>query len=203
MSDIKIQCVDQSLTLTETPSIYSGDINTDRIIFTFSNHWNGYTKTAVVYRSEEEVYQLLLDDKNSCFIPKEVLSRDGNICIGVYGVKGNQALTSQVLRYRIRNGAISDQLVIDNPTLTIYEQIVSQYGEISNQYGNMIDSQNEYQREWSEKVDQSIQDAKNVTKQCWDAIAGLQYDETDMNGGDPWTDSTEYEFDVNGGYPFN
>ena len=127
MSEIKIQCVDQALHLVEMPPIYSGDVNYDTVSFDFDTTWNDYTKTAIFYQSKDKAYSQLLDASGSCKIPKEVLASKGICYIGVFGVYDNTVITSQVLRYRILEGAITEDLNIPDPTPSIYEQILSKY----------------------------------------------------------------------------
>lgn len=127
MSEIKIQCVDQALHLVEMPPIYSGDVNYDTVSFDFDTTWNDYTKTAIFYQSKDKVYSQLLDASGTCKIPKEVLASKGVCYIGVFGVYDNTVITSQVLGYRILEGAITEDLNIPDPTPSIYEQILSKY----------------------------------------------------------------------------
>lgn len=127
MSQLKAKCIDQVLIFENTPVITSGNINYDSIMFEFSSAWDGYTKTAIFYRSEDEVYYQLLDKANTCIIPKEVLTDKGDIYIGVFGVNGNTTLTSQVLKYKITKGAITENTIPADPTPDIYAQIISKY----------------------------------------------------------------------------
>ena len=127
MSQLKAKCIDQVLIFENTPVITSGNINYDSIMFEFSSAWDGYTKTAIFYRSEDEVYYQLLDKANTCVIPKEVLTDKGDIYIGVFGVNGNTTLTSQVLKYKITKGAITENTIPADPTPDIYAQIISKY----------------------------------------------------------------------------
>ena len=187
MSDIKVKAINQNLILTDMPDIFSGDVNTDRFIVDFDNKWNGFTKTAVFYVSENNVYKVLLND-NSCIIPKEVLKDSGKFYFGVIGVDGDKVLTSEVLTYKIGKGAITSNTVTPEPTPDIYEQILGDYNEIK-----------KLAKEWDEKVNPAIQEATNARNQCLDAIASLHLEIMDLNGGDPLT--SVYEEDVNGGYP--
>lgn len=227
MSDLRIQAIDQNLAWLDKQDIYSGDIRTDRVHFDFSRHWDGYAKTAIFCRSKDEVYQQMLDENNSCIIPWEVLSRDGCITIGVYGVKDDNVLTTQAIKYRVQNGAVSDQLYVAPPSLTIYEQVISQYagmsidqvafveyqtklmqqyhGEWEQKTDNFIDNQEnvmqQYQKRWTDEVAKSIQDASNAGDLCLSAVSALEVEFYDMNGGIPETSETDYTHDVNGGYP--
>lgn len=189
MSDIMAKAIDQCLMLIDAPDIFSGDVNIDRLVVDFNSVWDGFTKTAIFYVSENEVYKMLLKD-NTCVIPQEVLKNKGKFYFGIMGVNGDKVLTSEVITYRVGKGAITSNLIIPNPTPDIYEQIIGDYDEIK-----------KLAKEWDEKVDPAIQEAINATNLCNDAVSSLQLEFFDMNGGDPFTDSTEYELDVNGGYP--
>lgn len=148
MSQLKARCIDQVLTFENTPVITSGDVNYDSIMFDFCSRWDGFTKTAVFYRSEDEVYYQLLDEANTCNIPNEVLTEKGDIFIGVFGVSGDTTLTSQVLKYKITKGAITENLKPSDPTPDIYAQIISRYDaiieELERQFQKLEDLQAEY-----------------------------------------------------------
>ena len=148
MSQLKARCIDQVLTFENTPVITSGDVNYDSIMFDFCSRWDGFTKTAVFYRSEDEVYYQLLDEANTCNIPNEVLTEKGDIFIGVFGTSGDTTLTSQVLKYKIAKGAITENLKPSDPTPDIYAQIISRYDaiieELERQFKKLEDLQAEY-----------------------------------------------------------
>lgn len=129
MSNIKVQCIGQAVTFLNTPVISSGNMNYDTIGFEFCSKWDGYVKTAIFYRTKEEVYYQLLDDSDSCLIPNEVLGEKGVIYIGVFGTLGDKTITSQVLRYRIQEGAVTEDLKPSDPTPDIYSQLVGKYAE--------------------------------------------------------------------------
>lgn len=156
MSNIGVKVINQTAVLTNTEDIYSGDINTDTITFDFCNHWDGFVKTAIFYRTKDKPYQQLLNEDNSCTIPPEVLIEGAIINIGVYGVKDDQVLTSQIIRYRIKEGAICESIKIENPTLTIYAQIIAQYSEILANQGDFIESQNQTVNGFIESQNQTM-----------------------------------------------
>ena len=124
MSELSIKCINHVLTLVNTPDISSGNVNYDTVVFDFCANWTGYTKTAVFYRNEDEVYYQLLDSSNRCVIPKEVLQSKGRIKIGVFGVSGNKTITSNVLTYSVMEGAITEDIKPSDPTPDIYAQIL-------------------------------------------------------------------------------
>lgn len=129
MSIINIRCIDQTLTITNAPLISSGDIQTDSIKFEFCPMWNDFKKTAIFYRNESEVYAVLLDKNSEAIVPKEVLQNEGFFYFGVHGVSGDKVRTSQVLRYRVVKGAISEEVIIPDPTPDIYSQIMKMIEE--------------------------------------------------------------------------
>lgn len=120
MSDIKIKCVDQTLTFVNAPVIASGGVIEDRVVFDFCPLWNGYVKTAVFYRDKTEVYYKLLEADDSCDIPAEVLTSSGIVYIGVFGVKDESRRTSELLAYSISEGAVLNIA----PTVDVYAQIL-------------------------------------------------------------------------------
>lgn len=125
MSTIKTKLVDQNITVTNAPNIYSGDVNTDNVVFEFDASWEGFTKSAVFYRNPKERYlQLLKDDQ--CVIPHEVMGDEGKVVIGVFGVNDDKVITSEVLYYDIGKGAVvSDEM--PEPTPDIWAQILADY----------------------------------------------------------------------------
>ena len=129
MSIINIKCIDQSLTITNAPLIASGDIQTDSVKFEFCPMWNDFKKTAIFYRDESKVYGVLLDENSEAIIPKEILQTEGCFYFGVHGVLDSKVRTSQVMRYRVVKGAISEKVILPDPTPDIYSQIMTKIQE--------------------------------------------------------------------------
>lgn len=128
MSKIKLKVVDQNISLIDSPKIYSGDINTDQVVFEFDEHWTGYTKTAVFYRDIEKPYAQILTDYE-CNIPREVMTTEGRFYFGVFGVKGDELYTSEIVSYCIGAGIITTGTA-PGPDQDIWQQIINQYAEI-------------------------------------------------------------------------
>lgn len=129
MSIINIKCIDQTLTITNAPLIASGDIQTDSVKFEFCPLWDRYVKTAIFYRDESEVYGVLVDENSEAIIPKEVLQSEGCFYFGVHGVLDSKVRTSQVMRYRVVKGAVTEDVMIPEPTPDIYSQIMKMIEE--------------------------------------------------------------------------
>lgn len=132
MSNIRLNVTDQCICAVEMPAIYSGDVNYDTVTFTFSSDWNSYLKTAVFYRTKDEAYYQVLDRNNVCTIPKEVLKSKGTIFISVFGTLDNKVITSQVISYRIQEGAITEDLNTPDPTPEVFEQALAKCAEAIN-----------------------------------------------------------------------
>ena len=122
-TNINVQCTDQRLRITDQPLIASGGVNEDVVNFTFDSSWDGFTKTAVFYQTEDAVYHMLVVN-DSCSIPHEVLAEPGYLLFGVFGVNGDVIKTSEVLKYKIERGAITTATLIPDPTPDIYQQIL-------------------------------------------------------------------------------
>lgn len=121
---IKVECTDQVLRLTQTPTIASGGVKEDTVEFAFDNLWDGFNLAAVFYCGEKEVYHVGIVD-NRCIVPREVLANPGYFYLGVMGVKDGVTRTTNVLSYRVEAGAITDGVKPPEPTPSIYEQILA------------------------------------------------------------------------------
>ena len=128
-TSIHVKCTNQVLSYIETPFIASGDVNEDKIEFEFCPMWEGFTKTAVFYRNEAEVYHVLLEEDDTCLIPHEVLANPGAMYFGVFGNRDDRTKTSEVIQYTIRQGAITEATKISDPTPTIYAQLLTRMEE--------------------------------------------------------------------------
>ena len=124
---IKVQCVDQTLQATSRPTIASGGIDENVVEFSFCELWDGFTKVAVFYQDIDLPYYAALDASDSCVIPWEVLQTDGTLYIGVFGTNADAVTrTTELLRYKIAKGAITEGLVPSDPTPELWEQILAQ-----------------------------------------------------------------------------
>ena len=126
---ITVDCIDQRLLITNDPLLASGGQNESEIVFTFCPLWQGYGKTAVFYRTPDEVYNVeIVDDR--CTIPAEVLTEKGEIFFGVFGDNGSATRTSEILRYTVVQGALLPGVRPADPTPDIYAQIMGRLGAI-------------------------------------------------------------------------
>lgn len=140
MSVITLQVDDQNLTLVNSPTIASGSVLSDSVRFLFSEEWTGFSKSAVFYKDELNVFHQILDENSQAKIPNELLTGEGNIYIAVFGSKGEVTKTSEVVKYKIVQGAITENGQGSDITQSVYQQILSKIAELQNY---MIYIQNE------------------------------------------------------------
>lgn len=129
-SEIKVSCNDQVLKITESPVLAAGGLNEVRIAFNFCEKWAGFIKTAIFYRSEEDVYYALLDENDTCIVPWEVCFDEGTFYFGVFGEKDGVRRTSNVVRYKVKKGAITSDMRPSDPTPDVYHQIITEITNI-------------------------------------------------------------------------
>ena len=132
MSQIEITCIDQTAIYTDTPEIFSGDVNVDTVKFIFDDSWNDYTnKTAVFYNDPKNVYPQILDVNDVAVIPSQVIANKCKLSIGVVGTNANGDIkTSKILTYNAGKGTISDDLESSTATPDIWLQILTQIDEL-------------------------------------------------------------------------
>lgn len=184
MSQIHLSVVDQDLYFTNTPTVSSGNVQADQVKFTFNSDWDGRAKTAVFFIDENKPYYQALDSSDMCMIPDELLAEKGRIYIGVFGVKDGTILTSTLVRYKIEKGAITQ--ATGGVTPELWDQILVKYEEIDQEMDELTTDQAAF-----------LVDAKNVVQQVYDALATIQAEIIDMDGGIPSTSA--YDVDIDAG----
>lgn len=107
MSTINVTCADQVLTFTNMPVVASGDINADKIAFDFSSEWKDCAKICVFYVQKGKYHYAIINGSGEAVIPSEVMQRKAILRFGVIGFKNGVQRTSNVLAFRIHEGAYS------------------------------------------------------------------------------------------------
>ena len=168
MSQIEVTLYDQTAIFTNTPDIFSGDIDVDIVKFTFDKSWNVYNKkTAIFYNDPKKSYPVFLDDTNTVVIPSELIDRGTKLYFGVIGTNSNSEVkTSSILSYRIERGAISADVEIPPASAEIWLQILLNYEialkklqDMSNNLENMNDILNEMDQRF---IDANIENKANI-----------------------------------------
>ena len=143
MSIIQVDCIDQILTIKNSPLIASGGVKEDFVKFSFDSNWTGFGKLAMFYRNGEEtpvVYESAIASDGLCEIPHEVMSESGKICFGVTGVNGSDVRTSEILTYDIEKGSPRSGQTSEPAPTSVYNQMLAIAEEI-NTKASQIDSQ--------------------------------------------------------------
>jgi hypothetical protein len=128
-SEVRVSCTDQVLKITESPVIASGGLNEVSVIFSFCEKWDGFVKTAIFYRDEENVYYAVLDENDTCVVPWEVCYEEGTFYFSVFGEKADKRRTASVVRYKVKKGAITTDMLPSDPTPAVYDQIMALVAE--------------------------------------------------------------------------
>lgn len=128
--EITAEVRDRELRLTSIPMMPSGSRNHLRIRVAFDAEWEGTTKTLVAYRDLSKPYHVPLGLDGTALIPHEVLAEQGVVYLGVFGVAGDQRITSTIVRYGVNEGALTEGLQPSDPTPEMWEQLISAVNEV-------------------------------------------------------------------------
>ena len=71
-------------------------------------------KTAIFYKNKTKCYVRILED-DGCIVPSEVLASSGYLFIGVRGTNEDKNVNSEVVKYKIEEGALEN--APDDPTM--------------------------------------------------------------------------------------
>ncbi len=120
-----------SLTLTSKPAVFSGSENYYLCKFDFlTSDWDNLSKLAVFTSSETAVSVPVTN--NECFIPAEILSSEGSVCIGVFGTNGQEddylRISTGLVYLSVGEGAYRDAVLPAVPTPDLWEKY---YAEIT------------------------------------------------------------------------
>ena len=136
---INVECVDQDLFITNSPTLASGGICENIVSFKFCNKWDGFSKTAVFYQNEKNVFYALINNQNECEIPYEVTLNEGTLYMGVFGVNGDTRRTSKIDKIRIHKGAWTSDMHPSDPTPDIYTQLMSAITVVNDLLQSLLD----------------------------------------------------------------
>lgn len=134
MTTIYVRALDQVLEATISPRIASGNRETVLLRVDFSEHWDGFAKSAVFYTSKNPVpFSRPLSVNGLCTIPAEVLADECRLFISVQGVNSSTGAIKATLpvKYKVDPGA--PPLVISDPTPDVYQELLTAYGSAVNE----------------------------------------------------------------------
>lgn len=118
------------LCVRQRESVTSGSVNVYGVRFTFSEDWDGLTKTAV-FRAGEKTVSVLLDAAGETVVPWEVLAVPGRrLETGVYGTLGAETVLPTVwadLGYILTGAAPGEEA--RPPTPDLWQQELAKKGD--------------------------------------------------------------------------
>lgn len=124
---INAHVTDQVIQLSNLPRIASGSKNALQIRCNFCGKWEGCGKTAVFYRTEDEVYHVPVVE-GLVTVPWEVLVDEGYFWLGFMG-EDDLTRTTEAIRIEVAKGALTVATATpQEPTPDIYQQIMAAYG---------------------------------------------------------------------------
>lgn len=122
---MKIKVVNQRLYL-EPPETAEGTREYLKAEFSFSEEWDGMTKTAFFRRVDGNTYSQLLKD-DACTVPAEALAASGRVGVSVSGTLGETVITTDIKSFSVpatlSGGTPSD------PEPTVWQQILDKVDE--------------------------------------------------------------------------
>lgn len=124
---ITAQCIDQTLTLTNSPKLASGGENVFQLEVTFDSYWSGYGKEAVFYKDKSRIFHVIMSN-DVCVIPWELTAESGKVHFSVRGVKGSVTRSSEEVILTFAQGAPLEG-GYQEPLPDVYKQLMSAYGE--------------------------------------------------------------------------
>lgn len=122
---MKIKVVNQRLYL-EPPETAEGTREYLKAEFSFSEEWDGMTKTAFFRGADGNTYSQLFKD-DACTVPAEALAASGRVGVSVSGTLGETVITTDIKSFSVpatlSGGTPSD------PEPTVWQQILDKVDE--------------------------------------------------------------------------
>ena len=124
---MKIKVVNQRLYL-EPPETAEGTRGNLKAEFSFSEEWDGMTKTAFFRGADGENHPKLLED-DTCTVPAEALTAPGRVGVSVSGTLGETVITTDIKSFSVpatlSGGTPSD------PEPTLWQEVLDKFEKVS------------------------------------------------------------------------
>ena len=129
------------LTLTNLKKeAITGNSNTYIAEFSLNEDWENLLRYAV-FTKDENTFICILDEKNSCILPNEILANTGIASIGVYGTNLDsdiKRISTNTVNIEILEGSFTSEAIPVLPTPSVWEQLtkytIPKIGENDNWY---------------------------------------------------------------------
>ena len=134
MAQLQFEITNQHIKRTDTFEPVAKSQNYLYAKFTFlTDEWTGLV--TALFKTESSVYEMLLDENNECLVPWEVLTSEGNIYVSIFA--GDLVTTNQSRVHIIESGYTEDAESSEDPTPSIYEQLLAKYDELNEKIANI------------------------------------------------------------------
>lgn len=124
---MKIKVVNQRLYL-EPPETAEGTREYLRAEFSFSEEWDGMTKTAFFRGADGDTYTQLLEN-DACTVPAAALAAPGRVGVSVSGTLGETVITTDIKSFSVpatlSGGTPSD------PEPTLWQEVLDKFEKVS------------------------------------------------------------------------
>lgn len=116
-----------ALSMYKTSIFTRGSVNSLRIRFLYkTDDWDTLTKAASI-TSDGVTYIAMPDEDGYIYVPHEVLDEGTEFWVGLFGVKENTLLTTELIRFDIENGAATDGLIPGEATISGFEELIEMF----------------------------------------------------------------------------
>ena len=120
----------QTITRLDNEKVVSNSSNIHQCHFSFSEDWDDKEITATFCRDRITI-AVILDENNNCFIPSRLLksSNDMNLKVGVFGVEGEEVITSTLVNIPVIAGSSTSGATLEI-TYNLFEQIMQKIDQV-------------------------------------------------------------------------
>lgn len=181
--NINIEIKGQQAKIVNRHEIVSGIAKLEGIEFIFSDEWDSFTKTAVIYVDEYDkttAIKLLVENNKieASQLPSSLFIEDCELFIGIFGdnEKG-QRITSTVVCQPIKEGTPID--VADEVSPDIYNQIINIMSETKALVKEATDKV-EINGEYLEKASEKATDAENSAKKTKEYLNAAEQNKSEV-----------------------
>lgn len=181
--NINIEIKGQQAKIVNRHEIVSGIAKLEGIEFIFSNEWDSFTKTAVIYVDEYDkttAIKLLVENNKieASQLPSTLFKEDCELFVGIFGDSENgQRITSTVVCQPIKEGTPVD--VADEASPDIYNQIINIMSETKALVKEATDKV-EINGEYLEKASEKATDAENSANKAKEYLNAAEQNKSEV-----------------------
>ena len=181
--NINIEIKGQQAKIVNRHEIVSGIAKLEGIEFIFSNEWDSFTKTAVIYVDEYDkttAIKLLIENNKieASQLPSSLFKEDCELFVGIFGDNENgQRITSTVVCQSIKEGTPVD--AADEVSPDIYNQIINIMSETKALVKEATDKV-EINGEYLEKASEKATDAENSANKAKEYLNAAERNKSEV-----------------------